>query len=553
MPENKQPPNASALRRRAEKTLGESRGGLSPPESGADQLRLLHELQVHQIELEMQNAELCQAKDDLEALLDKYADLYDFSPVGYLALDRDGKILSANLTGARFLGCERSRLLGRDFHDFVMAEGQSDCRAFLEKSFSLATKQATELELQQSTPARFFVQIEAQVAASGQECRLALIDVNERKRTEEILLRNSKLESLGLMAGRIAHDFNNLLAAILGNLCLAQVHINNPQKLTNRLAEAEAAATRAKDLTMQLLTFASGGAPVKKPIYLRSLLREAVLLANQSSSVSCEFVMADDLWPVTADEGQISQVIHNLTINAVQAMPQGGTLTVRARNTDLPAAGKRCVDIEIGDSGAGIPAHLQAKIFDPYYTTRQGGSGLGLATCHAILSKHGGSISLESTPGEGTVFHIRLPAAEQGAVPEPFRETELHPGQGRILVMDDDAAICTIAQASLEELGYSVECTDDGRAAIDLYRRGTAEGNPFAAVILDLTVPAGMGGKEAIALLRQIDPQVKAIVSSGYSSDPVMADYRHYGFAAALRKPYRLAELSKLLRDLLTS
>ncbi|MBN2644283.1 MAG: response regulator [Desulfuromonadaceae bacterium] len=550
MPKHKPPQEDRELRRKAEEQIRET-FGRPPPESADEQLRLLHELQVHQLELEMQNTELRQTKDALETLLDQYRDLYDFSPVGYLTLDRSGNIRNANLTSGRQFGLERSELISRDLIDFVTQENRSDCSAFLQIAFSRPGKQAIELMLRQKNNAPFFAQIEALAAASAEECRLAIIDVNERKRAEELFLRNSKLESLGLLAGGIAHDFNNILAAIIGNLSLARAQMSNPQKLAKRLTDAEAAATRAKDLSMQLLTFARGGAPIKKVIYLKYLIREAAQFAIHGTTVSCEFFLADDLWPVMADSGQISQVLHNLALNAVQATPEGGKLTIRAQNVAPPPGGTRWVEVALADTGTGIPADLLPKIFDPYYSTKPQGSGLGLATCHAILQKHGGNISVESTLGQGSVFRIRLPTAEEDAIPDAFLDSKVHHGQGQILVMDDEAAVRDIAQASLEELGYSVECAADGGMASELYRRRMAEGNPFAAVILDLTVPSGIGGKEALAHLREIDPQVKAIVSSGYASDPVIANYREYGFSAVLSKPYQLEELSKVLHDLL--
>ena len=553
MRKNKPPKDDRELRRKAEEKVSESHGRPPPPETADEQLRLFHELQVHQLELEMQNAELRQTKDDLEALLDQYSDLYDFSPVGYLTIDLSGKILSANLTGASLLGMERSRAMGRNFNDFITVKDRLNFSAFLQTAFSRPTKQSIELRLRPKNNAPFFVQIEALAMASAQECRLAVIDVNERKCAEELTLRNSKLESLGLLAGGIAHDFNNILAAILGNLSLARAQMTNPEKLVKRLADAETAAVRAKDLTLQLLTFARGGAPVKKVIYLKYLIKEATQFAIHGTTVSCEFFLADDLWPVMADSGQVSQVLHNLALNAVQTMPEGGKLTIRAQNVAPPPGESRCVEVAVADTGAGIAADLLSKIFDPYYTTRSQGSGLGLATCHAILQKHGGTISVESTLGQGSVFSIRLPTADEDAVPDAFLDSKVHHGQGQILVMDDEAAVRDIAQASLEELGYSVECAADGGTASELYRRRKAEGNPFAAVILDLTVPGSIGGKEALADLREIDPQVKAIVSSGYASDPVMANYREYGFSAVLSKPYQLEELSKVLHDLLLS
>ena len=237
-------------------------------------------------------------------------------------------------------------------------------------------------------------------------------------------------------------------------------------------------------------------------------------------------------------------------LNAVQAMPNGGTITIAANNADFPPGGKRFVEISVADTGTGIPAHLLQRIFDPYFTTKQQGSGLGLATCYSIIKKHYGNITVESTQDKGSTFYLCLPAAEQVEETEPAACLEVTRGNGRVLVMDDEETVREIARASLEELGYLVECTENGSAAVELYRRRKEEGIPFVAVIMDLTIPGGIGGKEAIDSLIQIDPKVKAVVSSGYASDPVMANYREFGFSAVLSKPYRLQEMSKALQEL---
>ncbi len=551
MSKNKEPPKGEELRRLAEEKLRELDDRPPPPEIEDDHLRLVHELQVHQTELEMQNAELRHIKDDLETLLEEYTNLYDYSPVGYLGLDRSGKILSANLTCARFLEVERAGLIGRHFKNFVAVEDRADFCTFLENIYSHPNKDACELALRSKDNALFFVQIEAQPTPSGQECRMAMIDVNERMHAEQASLRNAKLESIGILAGGLAHDFNNILAAILGNISLAKSQIHAPARLSIRLENAEKATIRAKDLTQQLLTFARGGEPIKKIIHIEQLLRDAVNLSLVGSSVKCEFVLDKDLFPVHADEGQLHQVFHNLVLNAVQSIAENGKIVISAQNVISSLQEKNFVQISITDSGPGLPKEILPKIFDPYFSTKLKGSGLGLSICFSIIKRHQGSISVESSLDQGTTFHITLPATEPIAFPEPAPEDDLHYGEGRILLMDDEEAVRTIMQASLEELGYLVEVTADGSAAIELYRQRKMEGIQFDAVILDLTVPGGMGGREAIAKLQQIDPQVKAIVSSGYSRDPVMADYQHYGFSALLRKPYRLEELGKVLADML--
>ena len=376
-------------------------------------------------------------------------------------------------------------------------------------------------------------------------------DITELHRAKQDMLRTQKLESLGVLAGGIAHDFNNILTAVLGNISLARFHVQEPAKVTQRLEDAEIAAVRAKDLTQQLLTFARGGEPIKKGIMLGGLLKEAAGFAIHGSAVNITFALGDNLWPVEADEGQLSQVIHNLVLNAIQAMPTGGKITVAAHNADSRPDGKKFVKISVADTGTGIPENLLQNIFDPYFTTKQQGSGLGLATCYSIIRKHDGKIRVESTIGMGTTFYISLPAAERVEETKPAERMEVAHGKGRVLVMDDEEIVRETAKTMLEELGYQVECTEDGSEAIELYKRRKNEGTPFASVLMDLTIPGGIGGKEAIKSLIEIDSNVKAIVSSGYSSDPVMANYRDYGFSAVLSKPYRLQEMSTVLQELI--
>ena len=375
-------------------------------------------------------------------------------------------------------------------------------------------------------------------------------DITDLQHARQDMLKTQKLESLGVLAGGIAHDFNNILTAILGNISLARYQNINQKKTELRLEEAEKAALRARDLTQQLLTFARGGEPVKKVIFLNTLLIEAAGFAVHGSSVKCNFNLEEDLWPVEADEGQLSQVIHNLILNAVQAMPHGGSVTISARNVASPPD-NRCVNITVSDTGTGIhPDHMQ-NIFDPYFTTKQKGNGLGLATCYSIIKKHGGTIRVESEPEVGTSFYLILPAVEQFETAAVAVASKTLPGYGRILVMDDEEIVRQVATASLEQLGYQVECAECGGSAIELYEKRKNEGDPFAAVIMDLTIPGGIGGKEAISALLRIDPSVKAIVSSGYANDPVMASFRDFGFSAVLTKPYRLNEMSNVLQEVL--
>jgi PAS domain S-box-containing protein len=385
---------------------------------------------------------------------------------------------------------------------------------------------------------------------------LVFRDVTEKHRTTQELLRASKLESVGLLAGGIAHDFNNILTVILGNISMARVFAPADNSLTTTLAAAEKAAIRATDLTRQLLTFSKGGAPVKKTASLGEIIHETASFVLHGSNVRAQIVIPPDLWPVDVDVGQISQVINNLAINASHAMPEGGTLRIRATNVtfDSPSGGAlkagRYVCISVQDHGTGIPPENLPRIFDPYFTTKKHGSGLGLASSYSIIRKHDGDIRVESEPGRGTVFHIYLPAAEGPVTkaPEPVSAPPAV-GRGRVLVMDDEEPIRQLITRMLEPLGYSVTTTADGVEALRKYEDARVKGDPFSAVILDLTVPGGMGGKETIQRLRALDPAVRAIVSSGYSEDPVMARYREFGFCSVVAKPYRLHELSMALRE----
>ncbi len=387
---------------------------------------------------------------------------------------------------------------------------------------------------------------------------LVLRDVTEHERLEQELVRATRLESVGILAGGIAHDFNNILTAIMGNISLAQLDVDPKSPAGRSLQSAEAASLRARDLTQQLLTFAKGGEPVRSSVQLADIIREMAAFALHGSRVRPEFDLAPELWPADADRGQIGRVVQNLVINAVQAMPEGGTVRLRARNVhigglDYPALTPGpYVCIEISDTGVGIRSDHLSRIFDPYFTTKQAGSGLGLAAVYSIVRKHDGHIEVQSQLGEGSTFRLWLPAAGEpaepaSAIPPPTTAAL----SGRLLFMDDEEVIRAMASTLLRRCGFEVTCAADGAEAVRLYRNAHEAGTPFGLVIMDLTVPGGIGGKEALSQLREIDPEVRAIVSSGYSSDPVLANYRNYGFRGVVAKPYEHAELIRVLRDVL--
>lgn len=387
---------------------------------------------------------------------------------------------------------------------------------------------------------------------------LVFRDVTDKLRMEAELFKAGKLESVGLLAGGIAHDFNNILTGIVGNISLAKILAPLPPAVIERLEQAERASLRAKDLTQQLLTFSKGGAPIKRTTQLSELVADSIDFALRGSNVRAEFSLPPDLWPADVDESQISQVLNNLTINALQAMPKGGVVTVSARNC-LPERGGihglpvgRYIRITIKDEGCGIrPEHLP-RIFDPYFTTKKQGSGLGLATAYSIIRKHSGVITVHSMVEVGTTFDIFLPASEKPA--ERLHESnESSPrGNGRVLVMDDEAAIRQIARIMLEHLGYRVSAVETGEQALIAYAEAKEQQQPFCAVIMDLTVPGGMGGKEAIAKLLEMDTDAKALVSSGYSNDTVMADYGKFGFKGVVAKPYRIEDLAKAMASVVS-
>jgi len=383
------------------------------------------------------------------------------------------------------------------------------------------------------------------------------MDISSRIEMEEQFLRVQKMEAVGTLAGGIAHDFNNILTAILGNIGLAALDDKIGPRVKDRLAQAEAACLRAQALSQQLLTFAKGGAPIAELFSVAELLTESIAFTCVGSPVRHGTDFPENLWWIEADPGQISQVFQNITINAIQAMPTGGTLKVWAENltlgtaSGLPLSAGRYIKISVRDQGMGMPAEHLPRIFDPYFTTKHKGSGLGLASTYAIIEKHHGHIAVESTPGAGTTFHIYLPAVERQGTPQPKDDRGLLVGEGKILVMDDEDMVREVLGKMLARLGYEVTFARDGDEAVEMFSQAHGAGQTFAAVILDLTVPGGMGGKEALAKLLEIDPQLKAVVSSGYSDDPIMADFQKYGFSGIIAKPYRISELDKILHDVI--
>jgi PAS domain S-box-containing protein len=380
---------------------------------------------------------------------------------------------------------------------------------------------------------------------------LVFRDITEKQKLLETSQRNLKLESLGILAGGIAHDFNNLMGGIFGCIDIA-ITESKDSNVTQYLSKALNTMERARGLTQQLLTFAKGGAPVQKITLLFPLIQETAQFALSGSNVSCRYDIAKDLWPCIIDKNQICQVIDNIIINAQQAMPGGGTVEMSARNISIGDKEHQLlqkgnyVRISIKDQGIGISKKMLARIFDPFFTTKPKGHGLGLATCYSIINRHNGAIDVESVLDEGSTFHIYLLASPESVILDAATGVK-HKGSGRILIMDDEEIFRMYAAKFLTTLGYSVVCTEDGKETLDLFIEETKAGRPFAAIILDLIIPGGTGGKEIIVEIRKLNTEIPVFVVSGYAEDPVMAGPADYGFTDSLSKPFSMEELSEML------
>jgi two-component system, cell cycle sensor histidine kinase and response regulator CckA len=512
-------------------------------------------------ELEQRKAmqgELLAVRNRLEATLDAVPDLL-------FEVGLDGCIYDYHSPRSDLLAAPPEVFLNRNMAEVVPPEVAELVQSALREAHETGRTAGTQYEL--TLPqGRFWFELSGSTKAvdPGEQPRFILLarDITDRKEFEREQLKIEKLESLGVLAGGIAHDFNNLLTAIMGNLSFAQLFLDARHKSYQPLVEAEKASVRAKDLSQQLLTFARGGEPVKKLLAVRELVQETVSLLLHGSNVKAHLDIPDGLHGIVADEGQLSQAWGNLILNAAQAMPGGGTLAIAARNESLahPNAwslpGGNYLRLSFTDQGCGIPQEDLVRIFDPYFTTKLKGKGLGLASVHSIIGRHGGHVGASSLPGQGTTFTVYLPSTGEPCCLEPA-EDEQPPGSasgiGSILVMDDERFILEMTANMLEFLGYRVTRCESGEQAVELYREAGAAGRPFSAVIMDLTIPGGMGGRDAAVHILALDPKACLIVSSGYSTDPVLANFASYGFSGAVVKPYKMRELEQQLGALLAA
>jgi two-component system cell cycle sensor histidine kinase/response regulator CckA len=496
----------------------------------------------------------------------KYRSLFESAKDGIFTLDDTG-FTDCNQMGAEMYGLTKEDLIGRspvDFSPERQPDGRLSSDAADEKIRAALNgiPQVFEWQSLRADGRPFHVEITlSHLEMGGKTCVQAIVrDISERKRFEQEHHKAQKLEAIGTLAGGIAHDFNNLLQGVFGYISLAKLKKDDPEKSMAALDEAEKALHMSVKLTNQLLTFSKGGKPVKKNIDLLPLLVSAAKFALSGSRTDYRIAADDGLWHIEADEGQISQVIQNIVLNADQAMPHRGRVDITARNVQLPApdappelAEGRYVSISIRDTGVGISRKYLANIFDPYFTTKEKGSGLGLATAYSIIRNHNGMIDVKSQTGQGTTFTLYLPATASVGQEERAASVPAAPGRtGRVLVMDDEPVILDVAGELLKALGHRAEFASDGTETIAKYREAQRSGSPFDIVILDLTIRGGMGGVETAKKLMELDPGVKAIVSSGYSDDASIAGYQKQGFKAVLKKPYHVDELRDVLNGLLT-
>jgi PAS domain S-box-containing protein len=676
------PLDAAELRRRAEARLSEQhqsqRKVAGTKRTAHDTQRLVQELQIHQIELEMQNEQLEQARTETEAALELYTDLYEFAPAGYFTLDRDGTIQQANLTGSALLEVDRSRLVNRRFGLFVAENSRATFRAFVAKVFAGASRETCEVMLLREGKSPFYARLEARGSDNHHECRVVVLDVTERIRAEEkiqeqanllglahdaifvrslderirywnkgaerlydwtaeeavasasghvgyedrasfeaakeilleegswsgevrkltksrrevvvasrwTLLRDSegnpssilvidtditekrqmeaefraqRLELVGTLAGGIAHDLNNILQVIITNLDLATAAAEFDEQLPKYLDDARQGARRATSLSRRLLTFSKGGAPIKQPLDVAEILTHAVHLALSGSKLKSHFAFQPDLYPIIGDPVQLTQVIENVVINACEATPKIGQLLVRAENVDesnlaapeFPAG--RHIKIEIEDNGIGIAKSIRDRVFEACFTTKPGGSGLGLATVKSIMQQHGGAIAIDSVVGRGTIVSLMLPAAAyRPDPPTPSLPTPAVKTTGRILVIDDEEMILSVVGSMLKTLGYEYAVAQDGLKGYHQYIRAKASGEPFAAVLLDATIPNGLSGEEALKLLLQADPGARVILCSGYANGDLFKKAEEIGFRAFLAKPFSISEFISVFNKVLS-
>ena len=508
--------------------------------------------------------DITERKKAEEALLSaesKFRNLVEQSLIG-IYIVRDDRFVYVNPKFAEIVGYTQEELLSSvKVMDLILEEDRKLVAENIRKRL-LGEVQSIHYTFRGVRKDGTTVDVEVQGTVTSYDGKRAIIgsllDISMRRKMEYELQKAQKLESLGVLAGGLAHQFNNILTALTGNIMLAKMYAKPGSEVSDILSEAEKASLKAQDLTRQLLTFSKGGAPFTKTLSLKELIRDLTGLVAKESTIRCEASVPQHLWPVEADEGQIRQAITNLLANACQAMPLGGLVKISAENVIadpalLPSLKEGAyVKLAISDQGTGIERNHMEKIFDPFFTTKQKGSGLGLTSAFSIVRSHNGRITVESEIGLGTTFTIYLPAALGKTAEEKAGGKVFLPGDKRILVMDDEDMVRNVIDRMLGQCGCTASFASDGREMIQLYSKGMESGRPFDAVIIDLIIASGMGGKEAVQKLLEVDPHARAIVSSGYSEDLIMSNFREFGFKGVLAKPYNLSELGKVLSEVIS-
>ena len=493
---------------------------------------------------------------------------------GVITTDVQGKIIMINKAGENLTGWSSREAIGQPLKSVfnlaidLAAQARAQKSGYRNEAHSILLSMPEHATLRSREGTEHVIeQVASPIRDSKNEVAGAVVvfrDITERQRNEAERRKAETLEQLGLLAGGIAHDFNNLLTAIVGNISLASLLLPPGDEMATRLNDAKNASLRARDLAQQLLTFARGGAPIKKTASIGKLIQDTVSFSLRGTHSRSEFLFGADLWPAEIDPGQISQVVANLVVNADQAMPNGGTLRVTCDNFAYHSDTAPTVPdllpgdyirIAIHDEGVGIPGNCLKRIFDPYFTTKPKGNGLGLATTYSIIKNHNGLICVDSQEHFGSTFTLYLPASRHQEMPvEPPRQlNQVICGTGRILIVDDEEAIRALVEFTLERLGYQVTQAESALEGVEIYRQKLKAGERFDAVILDLTLPGGMGGKEALKKLMEVDPTVNAIVSSGYALDATMSRYQDDGFRGVIAKPYEAAELGKIVHEVIAS
>lgn len=554
------------LTKRAVNTVSEISGDTILLHKGNEVSRLVQSFNImvqkikdHLLELRAAEKGLREEKERLAVTLRSIGD-------AVVTADKDGEIQLINHAAESLTGWSQKEVVGKPLANFykkfvddnVYATGKELVSQIIDKNRNagalrnsiFTTKDGSELVIIESSAPI--------VDEAGEILGVVLVfrDITKQKQLEEERIRAHQLDCLGTLAGGIAHDFNNILTAILGNASLASLFADADSRINHNLVQIEKAALQAKKLTQKLLTFSKGGAPIRETAVLTELIEDSANFILSGTNTQCDFVFSDDLWTAYVDKTQISQVIQNLCLNAHESMREGGTIEIKGENvvvTEKDTSGLRSggyVKISVADHGRGISPDDLPKIFNPYFSTKRQGGGLGLSIVHSIIEKHGGRIFVESEQGKGAVFTFYIPAFREEVtgqgVKKDVRGRKARARQ-RILFMDDEEMLRDVVSSMLELLGYEVTVAANGDEAVRFYKQELAAGNVFDIVILDLTIPGGMGGRETIRELISIDPSVRAIVASGYSNDPVMAEYKKFGFKGTIIKPFDTENLKKTL------